>query len=66
MDNKINLSFTLDEVNAILGNLGKLPYENVFPLIENIRNQALPQLEEINKNAEEQKASEEATEVKAE
>lgn len=66
MADKINFSFTLDEVNAILGNLGKLPYENVFPLIDNIRTQALPQLEEINKNAQEQQASDSATEVKAE
>ena len=66
MDNKINLSFTLDEVNAILGNLGKLPYESVFPLIESIRNQALPQLQEINKNAQEQQAAEAATPVEGE
>mgnify|MGYP003342211240 CR=1 FL=1 len=48
MDNKINFSFTLDEVNAILGNLGKLPYENVAGFISNINSQVIPQIQELN------------------
>jgi len=58
---KIKFEFTMNEANAILGNLGKLPYEQVFPLIDSIRTQALPQVDEINKQlAEEAKQAEEA------
>jgi hypothetical protein len=48
-DSIIKLELTLNEVNGILSNLGKLPYEQVFPLIEKIRAQGLPQAEEIAK-----------------
>lgn len=62
------ITLSLDEVNAILGNLGTLPYERVYPLIEKIRTQAMPQLEEINaaKAAEEAKTVEEEKETKKE
>ena len=63
MENNIQLNLTLDEVNGVLGNLGKLPYEAVFPLIEKIRQQGLPQAEAIAKAAEEAKASDNATPV---
>lgn len=38
MENKITLS--LDLVNAIMGFLGKQPYEQVFPLINAIQKEA--------------------------
>ena len=55
----INFTFSIDELNAILGNLGKLSYQDVFTLIDSIRNQALPQVKEIN----DAKATEEASNV---
>lgn len=63
MNDIINLSLTIDEVNAVLANLGTLPYQNVFGLIEKIRAQGLPQLEDINKRNAEAAAADEATAV---
>jgi hypothetical protein len=40
----IDLTFTVDEVNAIMGMLGRQPYEQVEGLINKIRAQAIPQL----------------------
>lgn len=42
----IKLDLTINEVNAILLALAKLPYETVAPLIEKIRTQSLPQVPE--------------------
>ena len=42
----IKLELSVNEVNAILLALAKLPFETVAPLIENIRNQSLPQVPE--------------------
>jgi hypothetical protein len=42
----IKLELSINEVNAILLALAKLPFETVAPLIENIRNQSLPQVPE--------------------
>ena len=46
----INLELSVNEVNAVLLALAKLPYETVAPLIENIRNQSLPQVPEDERN----------------
>lgn len=40
----IKLELSVNEVNAILLALAKLPFETVAPLIENIREQSLPQV----------------------
>jgi hypothetical protein len=40
----MTLTLTLDEINAIMGVLGRQPYEQVEALIAKIREQALPQL----------------------
>ena len=40
----MQFEFTIDEVNGILAVLGKQPFEAVAPLIDNIRQQAVPQL----------------------
>jgi hypothetical protein len=40
----IDLTFTVDEVNQIMGVLCRQPYDQVEGLIANIRRQALPQL----------------------
>ena len=41
----INLELTLDEVNGVLGSLGKMPYELAYPLIDKIKQQAIPQVQ---------------------
>jgi hypothetical protein len=46
----IKLELSVNEVNAILLALAKLPYETVAPLIENIRDQSLPQVPEDERN----------------
>jgi len=40
----MTLELTIEEVNAIMGVLGRQPYEQVESLIQKIRAQALPQL----------------------
>ena len=40
----IDLTFSVDEINQILGVLGRQPFQEVEALIANIRRQALPQL----------------------
>ena len=40
----IKLDLTINEVNAVLLALAKLPYETVAPLVEKIREQSLPQV----------------------
>jgi hypothetical protein len=46
----IKLDLTVNEVNAILLALAKLPFETVAPLIEKIREQSLPQVPEDERN----------------
>jgi hypothetical protein len=40
----MTLELTLEEINAIMGVLGRQPYEQVEALIKKIREQAVPQL----------------------
>ena len=40
----MTLELTLDEINVIMGMLGRQPYEQVESLIAKIRAQAIPQL----------------------
>jgi hypothetical protein len=44
---KIAILFTLDEVNAVLTQLGKLPFNEVFQLISLIQMQGKDQAEKI-------------------
>jgi hypothetical protein len=44
MSNTIALDLTVAEINAIMGVLGRQPFQEVEALIANIRRQALPQL----------------------
>ena len=46
MSDLINLNLTVAEINAIMGVLGRQPFQEVEALIANIRRQALPQLQE--------------------
>jgi len=47
MEDKIAILFTLDEVNAVLTQLGKLPFNEVFHLISLIQMQGKDQAEKI-------------------
>lgn len=48
MENKeITLTLSVNEVNNVLGALGKGPYEVVEPIIAKIRQQAMPQVQEV-------------------
>lgn len=40
----IKFELTLEEANAVMFALGKLPYDQVAALVENLRQQAAPQL----------------------
>ena len=40
----IKLDLEIDDINLALGALGNLPYGQVEPLINKIRNQVVPQL----------------------
>lgn len=46
----IKLELSVNEVNAVLLALAKLPFETVAPLIENIREQSLPQVPDDQRN----------------
>lgn len=46
----IKLDLSINEVNAILLALAKLPYETVAPLIDKVRAQSLPQVPEEDRN----------------
>jgi cell envelope opacity-associated protein A len=59
MNEKIKLELSLEDTNALLANLGTLPYQNVFSLIKQIQEQGAPQAEEIMKAREEAKKTEE-------
>lgn len=41
----VNLSLNVNQLNVILGALGKAPYEAVFGLVEEINKQVIPQLQ---------------------
>lgn len=45
MDKKLNFEFTVEQVNIILGSLGRMPYEAVAGLIPEIQRQAQGQLD---------------------
>jgi hypothetical protein len=47
MTTKINLSLDLNELNTIMAGLGKLPYEQCFAVVDAIRQQAGPQVREL-------------------
>jgi hypothetical protein len=41
----IKLELSIEEVNAILSVLGKAPYEFAQPLVDKIKQQAIPQVQ---------------------
>ncbi len=42
---KLKFEFTIEEANTVLGGLGQLPYAQVAGLIDNIKQQAAPQVQ---------------------
>lgn len=44
--NKINLTLDMNELNTIMAGLGKLPYEQCFAVVDALRQQVAPQLQE--------------------
>lgn len=57
--NEIKVTFTLDQVNAVLGRIGQLPYAQVADLIEAIRSIVEPQVaSQIPKETEKEAAAE--------
>jgi hypothetical protein len=54
----IKLDLSINEVNAILLALAKLPYETVAPLIDKVREQSLPQVPEDQRNDKREKLQE--------
>ena len=43
--NMIKLELSLEEVNGILSALGKAPYEFAQPIVDKIKEQAIPQVQ---------------------
>lgn len=43
---KVTLNLDLNELNTVMAGLGKLPYEQAFLVVDAIRNQAGPQLQQ--------------------
>ena len=58
----IKIDLTVNEVNAILFALAKQPYESVAALIDKIRDQALPQVPEEDRNDNREKLKQQLTE----
>lgn len=52
MSDGIHLNLSINETNAILFALAKQPYDTVAQLIDKIRDQALPQVPEDQRNDE--------------
>lgn len=42
---KFKFEFTIEEANIVLASLGKMPYESVAALVENIQRQAKDQMD---------------------
>jgi hypothetical protein len=58
----IKIDLTVNETNAILFALAKQPYESVAALIDKIREQALPQVPEEDRNDNREKLKQQLTE----
>ena len=43
---KLKFEFTIEEANAILGAIGQMPYAQVAGLVDNIKQQAAPQVQQ--------------------
>jgi hypothetical protein len=45
-DQKITLSLDINELNTVMAGLGKLPYEQCFAVVDSIREQVGPQIQQ--------------------
>lgn len=45
MENKIKLEIDINTLNLVMGGLARLPYEQVFQTIENLKQQVGPQIQ---------------------
>jgi len=45
-DQKITISLDMNELNTVMGGLGKLPYEQAFMTVDSIRQQVAPQIQQ--------------------
>jgi hypothetical protein len=61
MQNTITLSLDINQLNLVMASLGKMPFESVFDLVENVRKQVGPQIQQLQQAA----ASEPEAELKA-
>lgn len=46
-EQKVSLTLDINELNVIMAGLGKLPYEQCFMVVEAIRQQVAPQIQQI-------------------
>jgi hypothetical protein len=44
---KMKFEFTIEEVNLIMAALARMPYESVAQMIDNVRKQAEPQIQQM-------------------
>jgi hypothetical protein len=44
--NEVTLKLSVDNVNKILSALGQMPYQAVFELVEDMKNQVIPQIQQ--------------------
>lgn len=54
----INLNLEINEVNGILAALGQMPFTQVAELVEKIKSQAIPQVQQQAADSEEQTSEE--------
>jgi hypothetical protein len=45
-DQKIELTLDINELNTVMAGLGKLPYEQCFAVVDAIRKQVAPQIQQ--------------------
>ena len=45
-DQKIELTLDINELNTVMAGLGKLPYEQCFAVVDAIRQQVRPQIQQ--------------------
>jgi hypothetical protein len=53
---QIKLDLHINDVNIIMGALGKVPYDAVFKLVETIQQQAAPQVQAAQQEAKAKEA----------
>jgi hypothetical protein len=46
-EQKLSLTLDLNELNTVMAGLGKLPYEQCFLVVDTIRQQAGPQVQQL-------------------